>query len=95
MESFVPGIDPLLAIGSSINVRKAVSKENAQQQFASIFMAQIMKEIFKGQSEMFGEEGSSGLFSESLYNDIFLSKISADMASSKSLGFERIFQTNK
>ncbi len=87
----ITGIDPLYAIGSNISVNNNVrTKADAQKEFASVFVAQILKEVYKGQSEMFGEEGSLGLFSDNLYNDIMMSKISSEIAGDKSFGFEKL-----
>lgn len=73
---------------------KIRSKEDVSREFASIFISQVLKEVFKGQSSMFGEEGALGMFSDNLYNDILISKISADMAASKAFGFEKLMATN-
>ncbi len=95
MDYFVPAIDPLYALGRNVGVGKVRSKEDVQKEFVSMFLAQIMKDVFKAQSSMFGEEGALGTFSDNLYNDIFLAKVSRDMASSKAFGFDKLFPTNK
>lgn len=94
MDFFVPGIDPLYAIGSNINVNKIKSKEDANKEFVSVFVSQIMKQVFKSQSSMFGEEGNLGMFSDNLYNDILLSKISREIAENKSFGFDKYLATS-
>jgi len=94
MDSYIAGIDPLYAIGSNVNLSKMRSKEDVSREFASIFISQILKEVFKSQGSMFGEEGSLGMFSDNLYNDILISKISGDMAASKSFGFDRLMAAN-
>ena len=90
MDSYITGIDPLYAIGSSVGTNKIRTKENASTEFVSIFVSQILKEVFKAQSSMFGEEGSLGMFSYNLYNDILLSRISREIAENKSYGFDKI-----
>lgn len=94
MDSYLAGIDPLYAIGSNINLNRVRSKEDVSREFASIFISQILKEVFKSQGSMFGEEGSLGMFSDNLYNDILVSKISGDMAASKAFGFDRLMASN-
>jgi Rod binding domain-containing protein len=94
MESFFAGIDPLYAIGSNVNLSRIRSKEDASREFASLFISQILKEVFKNQGSMFGEEGSLGMFSDNLYNDILISKISGDLAASKSFGFDKLVAAN-
>jgi len=91
---FVPGIDPLYAIGSNVNISNVRTKEDAKREFVSVFISQMLKEVFKSQSSMFGEEGSLGMFSDNLYNDIFISKISRDIAASKSFGFDKLLADN-
>ena len=98
MDALIPGIDPLYALGANINVNRVNGPKEVQQEFAAVFVAQIMKEVFKAQSSMFGDEGSLGMFSENLYNDIFLAKVSREIAESKAFGFDRLMSqgvTNK
>lgn len=91
MDYFTAGIDPLYAIGSNVSFNKVRSKEDAQHEFASIFISQILKEVLKNQSSMFGEEGSLGIYSGNLYNDVFISKIANEIAYNKSFGFDKMF----
>ena len=91
MDFFTAGIDPLYAIGSNINISKVRSKDDAKREFASVFVSQILKEVLKNQSSMFGEEGSLGMYSHNLYNDIFIAKVANDIAYSSSFGFDKIF----
>lgn len=95
MDSYIAGIDPLYAIGSNINLNKIRTKTDAKREFASIFVSQVLKEVFKSQSSMFGEEGSLGVFSDNLYNDILLAKISGEIASNKSFGFDKLMMGDK
>ena len=95
MDSYVTGIDPLYAIGSSINLNRVRTKADAGREFSSIFVSQILKEVFKNQSAMFGEEGTLGMFSGNLYNDILIAKISSEIAQNKSFGFDKIVMDNK
>ncbi len=95
MDSYVTGIDPLYAIGSSVSMNKVRTKEDAGREFASIFVAQILKEVFKNQSSMFGEEGSLGAFSGNLYNDILMAKIASEIAQNKSFGFDKLVMGRK
>ncbi len=95
MDAFVSGIDPLYAIGSSVNVNKIQSKADADQEFASIFISQVLKEVFKAQTSMFGEEGTLGMFSDNLYNDIMVAKMSSEIAKNKSFGFDKLITGNK
>jgi Rod binding domain-containing protein len=90
MDAFMAGIDPLFAIGSNVNVNKVRTKEQAGKEFVSVFMSQMLKQIFKAQSSMFGEEGSLGAFSDNLYNDLLISKISAEMAESKIFDLDKM-----
>ena len=90
MDSYITGIDPLYAIGSSVNLKKVRTKADAQHEFASLFVSQVIKEVFKGQSSMFGEEGSLGAFSNNLYNDILIAKISSEIAQNKAFGFDKM-----
>jgi Rod binding domain-containing protein len=83
VDSYITGIDPLYAIGANINLNKIRTKEDAAREFSSIFISQILKEVFKNQSSMFGEEGSLGAFSDNLYNDILVAKISSEIAKNK------------
>jgi Rod binding domain-containing protein len=95
MDPYITGIDPLYAIGSNINLNKVRTKTDAKREFATIFVSQILKEVFKSQSSMFGEEGSLGVFSDNLYNDILLAKISGEIAGNKSFGFDKLMTGNK
>ena len=90
MSYFVPGIDPLYAVGKNININKVRTKEDAGREFASIFISQILKEVFKAQSSMFGDEGALGVYSNNLYNDILISKLSSEIAGNKAYGFDRL-----
>jgi Rod binding domain-containing protein len=90
VDSYITGIDPLYAIGSSINLNKVRTNADASREFASVFISQILKEVFKNQSSMFGEEGTLGPFSDNLYNDILIAKISSEIAQNKSFGFDKL-----
>jgi len=94
VDYFVSGIDPLYAIGSNVNLRKIRTRDDVQREFASIFVSQILKEVLKSQASVFGEEGSLGIFSGNLYNDILISKISGEIAYDKSFGFDRFMAAN-
>jgi Rod binding domain-containing protein len=91
----IPAIDPLYAIGNNVNLSKVRTKEDAQKEFVSMFLSQVMKDVFKAQSSMFGDEGSLGTFSDNLYNDIMMSKISGDLAATKAFGFDGLFPSDK
>ena len=95
MDAFVTGIDPLYAIGSNVNVSKIQTKTDANQEFASIFVSQVLKEVFKAQTSMFGEEGTLGMFSDNLYNDIMVAKMASEIAKNKSFGFDKLITGNK
>lgn len=90
MSYLVPGIDPLYAVGKNINFNKVRSKEDASREFASIFISQILKDVFKAQSSMFGDEGALGVYSNNLYNDIMISKLSGEIAANKSYNFDKL-----
>ena len=90
MDSYITGIDPLYAIGSNVNLKRVRTKAEAGREFASVFISQILKEVFKNQNSMFGEEGSLGAFSDNLYNDIMIAKISSEIAQNKSFGFDKM-----
>lgn len=89
MDSFLTGIDPLYAIGSSVNANRVGNRQDAGKEFVSLFISQIVKQVFKSQSTMFGEEGNLGAFSDNLYNDILIDKISREIAESKSFGLDK------
>lgn len=95
MDSYITGIDPLYAIGSSINLNRVGTKTDAGHEFVSVFISQILKEVFKNQSSMFGEEGTLGMYSDNLYNDILIAKISSEIAKSKSFGFDKLVMGGK
>ena len=96
MDFSVPAIDPLYALGANVNANRIGSKSDAQKQFVSFFLSQIFKDVFKAQSTMFGEEGSTGTFSDNLYNDILMSRITKEIADSKIYGMDKILaQANK
>lgn len=95
MDSYITGIDPLYAIGSNISFNRIKTKADAGREFSSIFIAQILKEVFKNQSAMFGEEGTLGAFSDNLYNDILIAKISSEIAKNKSFGFDKLVMGGK
>ena len=92
MSSFITGIDPLSAIGSNINLNmnRVNAKTDAKQEFVSIFVAQMLKQVFKDQRSMFREESPTGSFSDNLYNDILVAKISSEIAKDKSLGIDKL-----
>ena len=90
------GIDPLYAIGSNVDFGKIQSKADANQEFASIFVSQVLKQVFKSQSSMFGEEEDSlGMFSNNLYNDILVAKMASEISKNKSFGFDKLIMGNK
>ena len=95
MDSYITGIDPLYAIGSNINFNRVRTKSEVDREFASIFVSQVLKEVFKNQGSMFGEEGSLGAFSDNLYNDIMIAKISSEIAQNKSFGFDKLMTGSK
>ena len=95
MDSYITGIDPLYAIGSNVNLNRVRTKAEAEHEFASLFVSQVIKEVFKSQSSMFGEEGSLGAFSDNLYNDIMVAKISSEIAQNKAFGFEKMMAGHK
>lgn len=95
MDSYVTGIDPLYAIGSNVNMSKIRTKADAGREFSSVFVSQILKEVFKNQSSMFGQEGTLGMFSDNLYNDILIAKISSEIAKNKAFGFDKRVMGNK
>jgi Rod binding domain-containing protein len=84
----ITGIDPLYAIGSQVNVNKVHTKKDAEKEFVAVFLQQVMKDVFKAQSSMMGDEGALGMFSDNLYNDIMISKVSRDLAENKAFGFD-------
>lgn len=95
MDSYVTGVDPLYAIGSNISLNKVRTKADAGREFSSIFVSQILKEVLKNQSSMFGDEGTLGMFSDNLYNDILVAKIASEIAKDKSFGFDKIVRDHK
>jgi Rod binding domain-containing protein len=103
MSSFISGIDTLSAIGPNINMinmnkNKINNKAGADKEFVSIFVSQILKEVFENQSSMFGEEkeeGALGDFSKNLYNDIMMAKISSEIAQNKAFGFDKLMMGRK
>jgi len=95
VDSYITGIDPLYAIGSNVNMSRIKTKADAKREFTSIFISQILKEVFKSQSSMFGEEGTLGMYSDNLYNDILLAKISGEMARNKAFGFDKMMAGSK
>ena len=103
MSEFIPGINPLSAIGSDINMfnvntNKVNTKAGADKEFVSIFVSQILKQVFENQSSMFGdekEEGALGDFSKNLYNDIMMAKISSEIAQNKAFGFDKLMMGRK
>jgi Rod binding domain-containing protein len=95
LDAYVAGIDPLYAIGSNISFGKIQSRADANQEFASIFVSQVLKQVFKSQTTMFGEEGTLGMFSDNLYNDILVAKMASEIAKNKSFGFDKLITGKK
>lgn len=91
MDNMISAIDPLYALGNNVNMNKVGSRADAEKQFVSFFLSEIFKDVFKAQSSMFGEEGSSvGTFSNNLYNDILMSHITKEIADSKVYGMDKL-----
>jgi len=90
VDSYITGIDPLYAIGGNVSISKVRTKADAEREFASVFISQILKEVFKNQSSMFGQEGALGMFSDNLYNDILVAKLSGEIAQNKAFGFDKL-----
>jgi len=90
---YITGIDPLYAIGSGVSATQPKTKAEAQKEFVAMFLNEILKEVYKGQSSMFGDEGSLGAFSDNMYNDLFIAKVSNELANSKAFGFESMFKS--
>ncbi|MFH1710061.1 MAG: hypothetical protein ABH860_03180 [bacterium] len=95
MDPYITGINPLQSIGPQANVSKVKTRADAEREFASMFIAQILKETFKSQSSMFGKDKSIGMFSDNLYNDILIAKISSEIAQNKSFGFDKLMAGSK
>lgn len=95
MDGIISGIDPLSAIGSSIDVNKISSKKDVEHEFVSIFISQVMGNVFKAKSAAFGGESALGTFSDDLYNEIMLSKISREIAENKAFGFDNLLAADK
>lgn len=95
MDGMISGIDPLSAIGNNVDINKISTKKDVEREFASIFISQVMGNVFKGQSSMLGTEGSLGMYSNSLYNDIMLAKISKEIADNKAFGFDQLLAAGK
>jgi hypothetical protein len=86
----IPSIDPLYALGANVNVNKVRTKKEAEKEFVSVFLSQVMKDVFKAQSSMFGDEGALGAFSNNMFNDIMMQRVTADMVANKAYGFDKI-----
>lgn len=96
MDSYIAGIDPISAFGNNnIKMNKTRTKEEVNKEFVAMFISQVMKDVFKAQSSMFGDEGAMGTFSENMYNDIMMSKISSDIAATKLFGFDKMTEDIK
>jgi hypothetical protein len=92
MSFSVSPIDPLYALGGNVPVNKPRTKAEVQQEFVSVFLSQIMKDVFKAQSSMFGDEGEMGMFADNMYNDVFLSKVTRDLAANPAFAFDKLFK---
>jgi len=90
----ITGINPLYAIGSNINVNRISTKKDVEREFVGIFISQVMGNVFKGQGSLFGSEGALGTYTDNLYNDIMLSKISREIAENKAFGFDKLLSLN-
>lgn len=92
MDNYITGIDPMSALvkSNSIQTNKVRTKEEVNQEFVAMFISQVMKDVFKAQSSMFGDDTTMGAFSEDMYNDIMMSKISSDIAATKLFGFDKM-----
>ena len=88
----INAIDPLSVMSSNINVGKIHSKKDVEREFVGIFISQVMGNVFKGESSIYGDEGALGMYSNSLYNDIMLAKISKEIAENKAFGFEKLLE---
>ena len=85
----VPSIDPFYALSGNINPGRITSKADAEKQFVSVFLSEIFKGVFKSQNSLLGDDQTSA-FSDDLYNDILMSKITKDMADSKAYGIDKL-----
>jgi len=76
MDYFYGAIDPLSSIGSPLLKSQITSKNNPEdvsKEFMSIFMAELLKQVFKNQS-LLEEQAGAGI-----YNDIFINQMARDL----------------
>ena len=94
MDNIMSGIDPIRALGG-MQMGKMTSKRDVEKEFVGIFVSQIMGDVFKGQSSMFGTDGALSSYTEDLYNEIMLAKVSQEIAENKAFGFDKLLQADK
>ncbi|MFC1559475.1 hypothetical protein ACFL4F_00040 [Candidatus Margulisiibacteriota bacterium] len=96
MDYFVPGISSADILGPSLKINKVVkTKEEANKAFISLFLSQILRNVLKSQNTLYGDSQGMSAFSRDMYNEILISKISEDLAKSKTFGFEKVLGLEK
>jgi Rod binding domain-containing protein len=95
MDDMISAIDPLSAIGSNINLNTIRSKKDVESEFVSLFISQLMGNVFKAKTSALGGESALGSFSDDLYNEIMMSKISKELAENKAFGFDGLMAADK
>jgi len=91
MIDFIPGMDPASMMGPSLNVSGMPrTNKEASKAFISLFLSQILKDVLKSQNALFDSTDGASMFSNDLYNQILISKISEDLAKNDIFGFDEM-----
>ena len=87
MSDIISSINPLQDMnGTSFLSPAHISKENAAAEFSSIFLQQMLKQVFKDPgSELFGSDDMSPS-----YSGIFTQQIIRQLAEEDAFGFNKI-----
>lgn len=91
MDYFVPEISPVNMMGSSmVQGSRITTKEDANKAFVNLFLSQVLKNIMNAQNDLYGSD-SANTFSNDIYNDVLINKMSEELAQDNVFGFGSVF----
>ena len=83
MEYFGTGFDPLLSMGNNLARVKTLpnaDKEEVTKEFATLFYAEILKQVFESRSGIFSSEEKGNYFGNlGMYSNIYYEKFAKEL----------------
>lgn len=96
MEYFSAGFDPLISMGNNLSRARALSnadKKEVTKEFATLFYAEILKQVFENRSGIFSPEEKGGYFgSLEMYNNIYFDEFAKELVDKG--GIDKLISTD-